>query len=154
MSDPERSAAIRAKMDARRKAREASGEAQASRQKEEEEKKKKAATKKKASLLGGELDMLLKVEKDKKTVQDKLAAGESPVTAVDYRLYQTLYAFKSDDPEDLTFEANEIIRVYDWEDEWFEGETQDGKRGYMPASYMREIKSKNGAAKAVDGIPS
>lgn len=32
--------------------------------------------------------MLLKVEKDKKTVQDKLAAGESPVTAVDYRLYQ------------------------------------------------------------------
>jgi hypothetical protein len=35
-------------------AREASGEAQASRQKEEEEKKKKAATKKKASLLGGQ----------------------------------------------------------------------------------------------------
>lgn len=52
-----------------------------------------------------------------------------PLTVCLPHCTQTLYAFKSDDPEDLTFEANEIIRVYDWEDEWFEGETQDGKRG-------------------------
>lgn len=36
----------------------------------------------------GELDVLLKEEKEKKLVQEKLAAGESPVTATDYKLYQ------------------------------------------------------------------
>mmetsp|Transcript_100997 Transcript_100997/g.140349 ORF Transcript_100997/g.140349 Transcript_100997/m.140349 type:complete len:154 (+) Transcript_100997:213-674(+) len=153
MSDPKRSEAIRAKMEARRKAREESGEAEAQRKAEEAKRKKKEETKKLASLLGGELDMLLKEEKDKKLVQEKLAAGESPVTATDYKLYQTLYPFKSDDPEDLCFEANEIIRVYDWEDEWFEGENQQGKRGYLPATYVREIKSKGGA-KTLAGMPT
>jgi hypothetical protein len=42
---------------------------------------------------------------------------------------QTLYAFVSDDPDDLSFEANEILRVFDWEDEWYEAENQEGKRG-------------------------
>eukprot|EP00038_Savillea_parva_P015555 m.14271 g.14271 ORF g.14271 m.14271 type:complete len:154 (+) comp3136_c0_seq1:328-789(+) len=153
MSDPSRSAAIKAKMEARKKAREASGEAAAARQAEEANTNRKAEMKLKAKALGGELDQLLKEEKDRKEVQKKLAAGESPV-ATDYKLFQTLYAFKSDDPDDLCFEANEILRVYDWEDEWYEGEDQQGKRGYLPATYVREITPRGGGAKAVGGLPT
>lgn len=29
----------------------------------------------------------------------------------DYVLYQTLYAYKSEDPDDLNFEAGEILRL-------------------------------------------
>mmetsp|Transcript_37369 Transcript_37369/g.97963 ORF Transcript_37369/g.97963 Transcript_37369/m.97963 type:complete len:160 (+) Transcript_37369:268-747(+) len=146
----DRKAIIRAKMEARRKAREESGEAAAARQAELDKAKKKEALKQAAALLGGELDALIREEKDKKDVQAKLAAGESAIES-NYKLFQTLYPFKSDDPEDLSFEANEIMRVFDWEDEWFEGENQQGQRGYLPKTYLREIKPKG--PKAVGGMP-
>ena len=41
--------------------------------------------------------------------------------AEDFKLYAALYKYESDDPDDLTFEAGEILRVYDDEGDWFEG---------------------------------
>lgn len=46
-----------------------------------------------------------------------LERGEKPVD-VSYKLFATMYKYESDDPEDLCFEPNEILRVFDWEDEW------------------------------------
>jgi hypothetical protein len=37
----------------------------------------------------------------------------SPDKDDDYALYQALYDYKSDDPEDLSFTANEILQVTD-----------------------------------------
>ena len=56
----------------------------------------------------------------------------------DYVLYQALYLYKSDDPEDLTFDANDILQVTDEGDPpgtgWMEGRTQDGART-MPTPF-------------------
>ena len=45
-----------------------------------------------------------------KDVQERLARGEDPTANTNVKLFQTLYPYKSDDPEDLNFEANEILR--------------------------------------------
>eukprot|EP00039_Didymoeca_costata_P008422 m.111836 g.111836 ORF g.111836 m.111836 type:complete len:158 (-) comp14074_c1_seq2:63-536(-) len=148
----ERSAQLKAKMEARRKAREESGELARQKAEEEAAQKKKEQLKQMAAALGGELDTLLKEEKDKQVVQEKLAKGESAIDT-SYKLFQTLYQYKSDDPDDLEFEANEILRVFDWEDDWYEGENQEGKKGCFPKTFVREIKTPGGA-KSVEGMPT
>ena len=52
-------------------------------------------------------------EKDRAAV----LAGEAP-KAEDFKLYSALYTYKSDDSDDLQFEAGEIIRVFDDEGDW------------------------------------
>ena len=66
------------------------------------EKKKKM--KAMAALLGGEL---AKVDAEEK---EKAEAAAKPADDREYRLYSTMYEYKSDDPEDLTFAAGEILR--------------------------------------------
>lgn len=68
-----------------------------------------------------------------------LDAGENGADdGESYTLYQTLYAYHSDDPEDLHFEANEILQVTDdgdgTEHTWFYGRRQDGKQGHFPGN--------------------
>ncbi|EDQ88365.1 uncharacterized protein MONBRDRAFT_9210 [Monosiga brevicollis MX1] len=96
-----------------------------------------------------------------------------------YVLYQTLYKYESSDPEDLTFDANEILQVTDEvpvltcpacpgdgsPNSWYYGRSQDGREGNFPGTYVRKIKLRNkvlsvdvengGAAKAeVEKPPS
>ena len=110
-----------------------------------------------AALLGGELDELAKAEEERKKVAEQLVRlapqgasmprfthgaqerGQAPV--MEHKLFQTLYEYRSEDPDDLEFDAGEILQVTDWEDEWFEGSNQQGKSGTFPASYVREIKA-------------
>ena len=57
-----------------------------------------------------QLDVIGKEEAERKEVQEKIARGENPNQNDKIKLFQTLYPYKSDDPEDLSFEANEIVR--------------------------------------------
>eukprot|EP00040_Diaphanoeca_grandis_P024837 m.136985 g.136985 ORF g.136985 m.136985 type:complete len:161 (-) comp29896_c1_seq1:69-551(-) len=147
-----RSETLKAKMDARRKAREVSGEIAKEKAEQEVLEKKKASMKSMAALLGGELNKLIVEKKQADDVKDRLARGESAVDA-NVKLFQTLYKYSSEDPDDLHFEANEILRVFDWEDEWYEGENQEGKRGYFPNTFVREIKAP-AEGKSVGGLPA
>ncbi|EGD83045.1 hypothetical protein PTSG_03683 [Salpingoeca rosetta] len=104
-----------------------------------ERKAKRDETKKMASLLGQELDGLLQAKKERK------AALEGKQAERNYTLYQTLFKFESDDPEDLCFEGGEILRVFDDSGDWYEGENQQGKKGYFPRNYVRKINSSGGA---------
>ena len=72
---------------------------------DETPKPKAAATKTKAKLLGAELDQLLKADKQREAV----AKGEK-LPEEKFSLYQTLYEYKSDDPDDLQFGPGEILR--------------------------------------------
>jgi len=69
-------------------------------------------------------------------------------------LYQALYLYKSDDPEDLTFDANDILQVTDEGDPpgtgWMEGRTQDGRFGSFPSNFVRKINLGSGAAKTIE----
>jgi len=152
-----RSETLKAKMEARRKARDSISEIareKYAKEKVEQEKleKKKATMKSMAALLGGELNKLADEKKQADEVKEKIARGESAVDT-SYKLFQTLYPFTSDDPDDLHFGANEILRVYDWEDDWYEGEDQNGKKGFFPNTYVREIKGPQ-SGKQVSGMPS
>eukprot|EP00730_Choanoeca_flexa_P016255 TRINITY_DN7645_c0_g1_i1.p1 TRINITY_DN7645_c0_g1~~TRINITY_DN7645_c0_g1_i1.p1 ORF type:complete len:240 (+),score=34.20 TRINITY_DN7645_c0_g1_i1:175-894(+) len=64
--------------------------------------------------------------------------------AENFVLYQTLYKFTSDDPEDLQFEANEILQITDEGDGtegcWLYGQSQDGREGNVPGTYVRKIR--------------
>lgn len=76
-------------------------------------------------------------------VQQPATVGKS-VTAKGepYVLYQALYDYKSQDPDDLTFLQNDILRVTDEGDgpnSWFYGETQEGAEGNFPGTYVRKI---------------
>eukprot|EP00043_Microstomoeca_roanoka_P001137 m.31093 g.31093 ORF g.31093 m.31093 type:complete len:234 (+) comp10666_c0_seq2:82-783(+) len=94
---------------------------------------KRDETKKKAQKLGLELDGLLQAKKERE------AALQGKKAERNYTLYQTLFKFESDDPEDLTFDAGEILRVFDDSSDWYEGEDQQGKRGYFPKNFVRKI---------------
>ncbi len=67
--------------------------------------KKKSEAAALGKLLGAELDELLKAEKDRQAI----AEGKGSENKA-YKLYQTLYEYKSDDPDDLSFDAGEILR--------------------------------------------
>eukprot|EP00039_Didymoeca_costata_P009054 m.119956 g.119956 ORF g.119956 m.119956 type:complete len:842 (-) comp14340_c1_seq4:3016-5541(-) len=57
-------------------------------------------------------------------------------------IYRALYDFKSDDPDDLQFSANDLIRVIDFgegEDSWWEGEL-NGQKGSFPSNYVTQMK--------------
>lgn len=136
---PDRSAALKAKMAARKKAKEDSGEAARERAEKKAREEKKAKMKEMASLLGGELDGLIAEADSAKSEKEKEAADKAGAAAGEFKLFQTLYEFKSEDPEDLCFQANEVLRVYDWSDEWYEGENQEGDKGYFPATFVREL---------------
>jgi len=73
-----------------------------------------------------------------------------------YVLYQALYAYNSGDADDLVLEANDIVRVFDEGDGsgtcWMEGESQDGKEGNFPGTYVRKINMGGGRAKTVTGL--
>jgi hypothetical protein len=60
----------------------------------------------KGKQLRAELDELLRAEKDKEAA---LSGAKQEVT---YKLYQTLYEYKSEDADDLNFEAGEILRYF------------------------------------------
>ena len=66
----------------------------------------KSDTAKKGKQLRAELDELLRAEKDREAVLQ----GKTVQPAQQFKLYQTLYEYKSDDPEDLCFDAGEILR--------------------------------------------
>ena len=73
-----------------------------------------------------------------------------------HTLYQTLYAYKSDDPEDLQFAASEILKVIDDEDDWFEGYNQRNEKGYFPGTYVRKMKqqpAEGGGGLSIGGMP-
>lgn len=68
----------------------------------------------------------------------------------DYVLYQALYAYTSDDADDLKFDANDIIQVTD-EDEypakcWMEGRVNGSKIGSFPSNFVRKININKGSA--------
>ena len=86
----------------------------------------KAEKKAFAAGLGAELDGLIAAKKER----EDATSGKAPEK--EYVLYQTLYPYKSEDPDDLEFEAGEILRVFDEEGDWFEGENQQGKEGCFP----------------------
>eukprot|EP00056_Hartaetosiga_gracilis_P020862 m.21639 g.21639 ORF g.21639 m.21639 type:complete len:325 (+) comp8745_c0_seq1:152-1126(+) len=70
-----------------------------------------------------------------------------------YVLYQTLYKFESDHPDDLSFEANEILQVIDEGDgpnSWFTGRSQDGRKGVFPGTYVRKIVLRSAPSVSVD----
>eukprot|EP00729_Bicosta_minor_P004569 gene4569-19475_t len=128
----DRSAALRAKMEARKKHREETGE---------------------LGVGDGELELVAKEDKEKEA--EAAAASAEPEN---YKLYQTLYEYKSDDPEDLNFGASEILKVIDDEDDWYEGINQDGKKGYFPGTYVRIMKMQpggggGGGSVSIGGMP-
>ena len=43
------------------------------------------------------------------------------------------------------------VSVYNWDDDWMEGENQDGKAETFPNTYVKEIK---GGPKVVSGMPA
>lgn len=79
--------------------------------------------------------------------QQATAAPAKKPDDVDYVLYQALYDYKNDDPEDLDFDANDILQVTDEGDPpgtgWMEGRTQDGRFGAFPSTYVRKIRMAN-----------
>jgi len=82
---------------------------------------------------------------------------EPAANAEDYVLYQALYTYRNDDPDDLNFDANDIVQVTD-EDEypkkcWMEGRSQDGLVGSFPSTYVRKIEMK-ATTKSVDSYGS
>ncbi|KAK9476574.1 hypothetical protein V1514DRAFT_364398 [Lipomyces japonicus] len=55
-----------------------------------------------------------------------------------YEVMTAMYTFVGTQPSDLSFNVGEKIKVYRKnEDDWWEGETLDGKRGEFPGNYMR-----------------
>lgn len=73
-----------------------------------------------------------------------------------YVLYQTLFDYKSEDPDDLCFRSDEIIRVTDEGDgpqSWFYGQSQDGREGSFPGTFVRKIRMPSAnAVKQVEGL--
>ena len=61
----------------------------------------------KGKQLRAELDELLRAEKDREAIASGKASSGAPAQ---YKLYQTLFEYKSEDPDDLTFDAGEILR--------------------------------------------
>lgn len=72
----------------------------------------------------------------------------------DYVLYQTLFEYRNDDPDDLNFDAGEILQVTDEGEgegsRWMEGRTQDLKEGSFPSTYVRKINIAAAAPKTVE----
>eukprot|EP00041_Stephanoeca_diplocostata_P016959 m.336788 g.336788 ORF g.336788 m.336788 type:complete len:752 (+) comp20542_c0_seq1:118-2373(+) len=72
--------------------------------------------------------------------------------ALEGKLFRATHAFgPTDDPEDLTFAAGQIILVHDQgdsPDDWWEGEL-DGKKGTFPGSYVKPL---GGVQKNVGGL--
>jgi hypothetical protein len=76
---------------------------------------KKTKMKELAKLLMPELDVLVAKEKGKKEdqeIQDRIAKGKAEAAAASrpFKMFETIYKYKSDDPDDLAFEAKEILR--------------------------------------------
>eukprot|EP00055_Hartaetosiga_balthica_P004986 m.13932 g.13932 ORF g.13932 m.13932 type:complete len:121 (+) comp4224_c0_seq1:232-594(+) len=111
--------------------------------KERQDKRKQ--TNELAALLGSELDGLIQAKKDR----DAAVSGDKKDAT--YSLYQTLFKYESDDADDLSFEANEILRVYDDTSDWYEGENQEGKRGYFPSNFVRKINMGGSSAMSIEG---
>lgn len=76
------------------------------------------------------------------SVSTVIPSSEQAGDDEDYVLYQALYNYNSGDPDDLVFEANDILQVTDEGDgptSWMEGRTQDGRFGTFPGNYVRKI---------------
>lgn len=82
--------------------------------------------------------------------KEEAEAGEP--AEVPYVLYQALYDYSSQDPDDLCFAANDILQVTDEGDgpeSWFEGRSQDGREGCFPGTFVRQgFPSGHGAVRA------
>lgn len=72
--------------------------------------------------------------------------------ALEGKLFRATHGFgPTEDPEDLTFKAGQIIIVHDQgdsPDDWWEGEL-DGKKGTFPGSYVKPL---GGVQKNVGGL--
>eukprot|EP00049_Salpingoeca_infusionum_P004499 m.80172 g.80172 ORF g.80172 m.80172 type:complete len:251 (+) comp12595_c0_seq1:872-1624(+) len=63
----------------------------------------------------------------------------------EYVCYQALFDFQSEEDGDLSFKANDILRVTDEGDgpkSWFYGQDQEGNEGAFPGTFVRKIKMK------------
>lgn len=59
------------------------------------------------------------------------------------QIYYALYAFSARCANELSISANERIRILAFQDmtgnnEWWLGETDGGRRGYVPSNYIRK----------------
>ncbi len=55
---------------------------------------------------------------------------------------KALYNFKGQNNDELNFKkGDEIILTQKEDGGWWEGTTQDGKTGWFPANYVKELKS-------------
>jgi hypothetical protein len=72
----------------------------------------------------------------KSYVQDASSSSKQSEAASD-DWYVTLYAFESQEPGDLGFEAGELVKVVKKEGEWWTGDIS-GKSGVFPSNYVRE----------------
>ncbi|KAK9455874.1 hypothetical protein V1511DRAFT_320732 [Dipodascopsis uninucleata] len=58
-------------------------------------------------------------------------------TNVDYEIMTAIYTFVATEPTDLGFNVGDQIKVFKKnEDQWWEGETLDGRRGEFPGNYV------------------
>lgn len=60
--------------------------------------------------------------------------------ASDFFQARTLHAFSAENPDELSFEKDELLRVIATDSvEWWSGERCDGSRGIFPASYVEAV---------------
>lgn len=73
---------------------------------------------------------------NRKTLISQL--GVDPVTGVETTL--SLFAFDAENPDELTFAANELIIIIEkdqeYNDGWYRGKNQKGEEGLFPSSYI------------------
>ncbi|CAG2109286.1 unnamed protein product, partial [Medioppia subpectinata] len=63
--------------------------------------------------------------------------GEGGNVAQEDEYYLALYPFESQEPGDLSFEANELIKVVKKEGDWWTGVISDLRQGVFPSNYVR-----------------
>jgi len=62
---------------------------------------------------------------------------ESGNVAQDDEYYLTLYPFESQEPGDLAFDTNELVKVTKKEGDWWTGTIGDVRLGVFPSNYVR-----------------
>lgn len=62
---------------------------------------------------------------------------ESGNVIADDQYYISLYPFESQEPGDLTFDANELIKVSKKEGDWWTGSITESRQGVFPSNYVR-----------------
>lgn len=66
--------------------------------------------------------------------------------------YVTLYAFESQEPGDLGFEVNEVVKVVKKDGEWWTGEISDDRVGVFPSNYVRPAEADEIVSNDIDNF--